>query len=268
MTVGAVVVTYQRPGVLVETLKGVVGQTSPPEWIVVVDNDSDGDLRRRLEEVFPTVEYLPLADNPGYGAGLASGMKTLRERYDPDWYWLLDDDTPPSPTDLDDALNLTAGETNPWVVANRGGHLSWGRVRHDLHEVDTPKRADFTLVDGAIIAKIAVDTVGFPRDDLFMMCEDLDYTTRISDAGGVLLVRPTTVRAMYLGAASPWRAYYQARNHLRLALDRRSLAWVWGWFYRMLAFTLTDLARGRRAALHLRWRGALDGARNRMGRTI
>ncbi len=268
MIVGAVVVTYRRPLVVLATVRALTTQTTPVDEIIVVDNAADDELRTILARELPAVSYEAAPENLGYGAGLAHGMRQLRERCNPDWYWLLDDDTPPVPTELADALAVATSDLNPAVVANRGGHLRWGRIRHDLRQVATPATADFTLVDGALIARSVIESVGVPREDLFMMHEDLEYTTRIADAGGVLVVRPSRSTAMHLGSTSDWRTYYQARNHLRIALDRRSVTWLLGWSYRMLALTTADLLGRRWRLLLLRWRGVLDAVRGRMGRTV
>jgi rhamnopyranosyl-N-acetylglucosaminyl-diphospho-decaprenol beta-1,3/1,4-galactofuranosyltransferase len=181
---------------------------------------------------------------------------------------LMDDDSPPGLLDLEEALAVATGALEPDVVANRGGHLSFGRIRHDLHAVSRPEVADFALVDGALVSRGAVQRAGFPREDLFMMHEDLEYTSRIVRSGGTVVVRPARPAAQHLGSAAPWRCYYQARNHLRIALDLRSVTWVVGWIDRMARLTVTDVLRGRWAHLGLRWRGACDALRNRMGRTV
>lgn len=253
---------------LAQTLRAIESQTVPVHTVVVVDNDSDSSLRAELGDDLDDVCLLAMPDNLGYGAGLAHGMRHLLTHVDPDWYWLMDDDSPPGHSDLEEALAVATGPLEPDVVANRGGHLSFGRIRHDLHAVSRPEIADFALVDGALISRAAVQRAGFPREDLFMMHEDLEYTSRIVRTGGTVVVRPARPAARHLGSAAPWRCYYQARNHLRIALDRRSVTWVVGWIDRMVRLTVADVLRGRWAHLGLRWRGARDALRNRMGRTI
>lgn len=269
MAVGTVIVTYQRPETLFATLTAVLGQSHPPDVVVVVDNDADHRVERTVALMGSNVVYQRSASNVGYGAGLAHGMRFLRSTLDPDWYWLLDDDSPPSAGYLGAVLE-TAAESpySPWVVANRGGRIIRGHIRHGFDYPGEVNLAQFTLVDGTLVSRKAVEVVGFPREDLFMMFEDVEYTTRISSAGGVLLVRPADVNAMHLGSGAAWRSFYQARNHLRIALDRRSPAWLWGWAYRMMAFSLTDVRRRRWRSLRFRWWGALDGLRNRMGSKV
>jgi GT2 family glycosyltransferase len=250
------------------TLQAVQNQSINPDWIVVVDNAADPELEAELAAEVPDVVYESSAENVGYGAALARGMRRLLAEYDPDWYWLLDDDTPPSRSDLSDALDVAEGELRPWVVANRGGRVVHGRLRHGFEGDNELNEAGFTLVDGTLIAREAVRRAGFPREDLFMMFEDIEYTTRIASFGGYLVVRRAETTAMHLGSSPSWRAYYLARNHLRTALHRRSPTWVWGWAYRMIALSTADV-RGRRwDALRLRWKGAFDGASGRMGRRV
>lgn len=258
--------TYQRLETLLVTLAAVLDQSHPPDVVVVVDNDADQSVEREVALLGSNVVYHGSASNVGYGAGLALGMRLLRSSLDPDWYWLLDDDTPPSVDYLGAVLEAAADSPySPWVVANRGGRIVGGRIRHGFDRRDEVNLAQFTLVDGALVSRKAVEVVGFPREGLFMMLEDVEYTTRISSAGGVLLVRPAEVNAMHLGSGAAWRSFYQARNHLRIALDRQSPAWLWGWVYRMMALSVTDVRRRRWLSLRFRWSGALDGLLNRMG---
>lgn len=275
MTVGAVVVTFRRPTVVLTTVQAVLAQTHEVDTVVVVDNDGDPMVEAALTALSPRVTYLSLADNPGFGAGLAAGIAHLRHQVGPEWFWLLDDDSPPVDTALASALDIATARaaSGPAIgaVANRGGHIVRGRIRHDLTCVEgaEPEPADFTLVDGTIVAAAAVAAVGLPRADLFSMLEDIEYTTRIRLAGFRLLVRPADGSTfLHLGSAAEWRGYYQARNHLRVALDLRQRSWLWGWFARESAIGLHLVRRRRFGALRLRWRGALDGMRNRMGRVV
>lgn len=268
MTIIAVIVTYRRPTTLTQTLAGITSQSRPADRIVVVDNDADDAVRDLLSDR-PNVDYIASPSNVGYGAALALGMRHARAVYDPAWYWLLDDDTPPAPDHVQKMLEIAHSSPHaPWVIANRGGRIQRGRIRHGFDNSNAVNLAQFTLVDGTLVSHKAVEAVGLPREDLFMMMEDIEYTTRIAAAGGTLLVQASEVNAMHLGSASSWRAFYQARNHLRIALDRRSAAYFWGWMYRMAALSLTDVRRGRWLSLRFRWWGALHGAMNRMGQDV
>ena len=272
--VTAIVVTYRRLEMVQQTVQAVLEQSLPVQALIVVDNDSNAAVEMAVTAASPLVQYLALADNPGFGAGLGAGLDLARATHPADWYLLLDDDSPPAADALGRALDVARSAPSApalGVVATRGGHIRAGRIRHDLSDVRGEKAqpADFALVDGAIVADAAITAVGGPRRDLFMNLEDIEFTTRIRLAGfGVLVRQRDSSTFHHLGSTSAWRGYYQARNHLRVAIDLRQWSWLWGWLVRETAIGLHLVKDRRFRALVLRWRGAVDALRNRMGRTV
>lgn len=272
-TTSAIVVTYRRHTELFHTLDAIASQSAAVERVVVVDNDADVALEGALSARHPQVIYVSSPSNVGPGGGFALGLRASLMT-PTDWYWMLDDDSPPASGALDAALTVATavGRHGPvGAVGLRGGHIRRGRIRHDLKDgaVSSPEVADFLLVDGSIVSHEAVERVGLPRADFFIMMEDLEYTIRIHEAGLALFVRPADgSRNLYLGSGAPWRGYYQSRNHLRMAIERRSLAWLWGWFVREVAIDLHHLRRRRFRSIRLRAGGAFDAVRNRMGRVV
>jgi GT2 family glycosyltransferase len=282
-SVAAVIVTRDRADVLAATLRAVDAQDRRPDEVIVVDNDSSDDTRERVQREWPSVHLITKPDNAGHGAGLAAGMSAALARGH-DVLWLLDDDSAPAPAALAQLLAALACAPRPGVVGTSGGVLRAGRIRHvrtdaeigELPEVGTGFRAcDFTLFDGSIVTKDAAETVGLPRVDFFLMMDDVEYTTRVKRAGfDVLVTDADLMDRGHLGLSpdagpSAWRSYYQSRNHLRMALDRRSVALLWGWLTRELAHASrhTGTSSGR-ALLRVRARGTRDAVRNRMGRTV
>lgn len=268
LSVGAVIVTFRRPEVLMRTLLAVLAQSHPVEMVVVVDNDADDDVKNRVADIGDErLAYVPMPENEGFGAGLATGMESLT-RSAVGWMWLLDDDSPPAFDAVAGALEFAAPPVG--AIATRGGFIKLGLIRHRLGGAfGASGEAHFTLLDGALISTAAVRRVGLPRTDLFMMMEDVEYTTRLRCAGYRLYVRPRDASEfLYLGARSSWRAYYQARNHLRIALDLHKWSWLFGWLYREVASALHAIRRRDLEAIRLRSRGSLDALRNRMGRTV
>lgn len=266
MNVVAIVVTYRRHEVLAETLRAVAQQSKEPVAIVVVDNDApSGDMVRPIVESIGG-RYVAAPDNIGFGAALALGIRCAHDSFTPDAYWLLDDDSIPAPTSL--ALLVAELAEGVGLVANRGGRVRCGRIRHTFGHLPAGERriADFTLVDGALLSASAVQKVGTPREDLFMMLEDFEFSTRVKAAGFELLVAGgDESEHRHLGSNAPWRHYYQARNLLRIAVDRRSPSLLLGWAVREAA-TLFALMRSRQfKKLGLRARGARDAVLGRMG---
>lgn len=267
MKIGAVVVTYRRPTILEVTLAAIAYQTVAPELIVVVDNDSSsGNEVRAITQKWGAI-YVEAIGNIGYGAGIAIGIERARELCQPDAYWVMDDDSTPTTESL--ALLVPELAEGVGVVANRGGHVKLGRIRHTLGSVPPTQRAeaDFTLIDGALVAADVVDQVGLPRSDLFMMLEDFEYTTRAKAAGfRLVVVGGDASEHRHLGSSGSWRGYYQSRNLLRIAIERRSLPLILGWAAREVAIGQKLLTSGQLGRLRLRLRGARDGVLGRMGR--
>ena len=65
----AVVVTYNRRDLLLESLAAVLGQTRAPDKVIVVDNASEDGTAAAVRGQFPSVHLAELRRNSG-GAGL------------------------------------------------------------------------------------------------------------------------------------------------------------------------------------------------------
>ena len=264
----AIIVTYRRVRLACATVQRVLDQTVTPASVVVVDNDDCEELKLRLAPE-TRVQYVGSSQNLGPGGGFALGLQTAGKFGPTSWYWLLDDDSPPALNSLELALDTAhSWHGNVGVVSTRGGRVRHGRIRHDYRAgvVSEPVKADFALVDGSVIKAEAVRRAGYPRSDFFIMMEDLEYTMRIAAAGFDVVIRPSDGSTnLYQGSGAPWRGYYQSRNHLRLAIERRSPAWVAGWAIRELGILCVHVRHWRIDAIRYRARGAVDGVRGRMG---
>jgi GT2 family glycosyltransferase len=134
---------------------------------------------------------------------------------------------------------------------------------------------DFVIVDGALIQRRAVEAVGYPPEDYFMMIGVIEYPYRMRRAGfqvGVFesdrMHRATLGGKGGEGGKPAWRTYYKARNQVRMALDYRSPLLLLGALGRVAWLTAVHLRRGERARAGALWRGLADGFRGRMGRTV
>jgi rhamnopyranosyl-N-acetylglucosaminyl-diphospho-decaprenol beta-1,3/1,4-galactofuranosyltransferase len=285
--VAAVVVTRNRCQVLRETLLAIRRQEWPPASVLVVDNDSDDDTAAMLAAEFPEAGYLRLPENLGFGAGLAAGMRRAAGEA-VDYFWLLDDDSRPAPITLRRCLRAAKGMARFGIIGLSGGTIRWGRlVVHpyvptpDGRPTEPPllNHGDFVHLDGALIAREAVEALGYPRDDYFMMLEDVEYSNRLKRAGWQVAHFELDEDLIFRGnlgsggdgrPSPPWRAYYQTRNHLLMALDHRSPLEVAGWLGRQVKFiAAAALSLDRKAErIGLRLLGAWHAMRRVSGRTI
>ena len=69
--VAAVVVTYNRRDLLLESLAAVRGQTRPPDEVIVVDNASADDTAAAVRKHYPAAQLAELSRNTGGAGGFA-----------------------------------------------------------------------------------------------------------------------------------------------------------------------------------------------------
>ncbi len=287
-SIAAVVVTYDRPELLRRAVMALHRQSRRLDDIIVVDNGRTHDAERLFSRTFQGVTYLRMSENLGPAGGFAAGMQYAHERGHT-WIWLFNDDSEPARGAL--AACLRAVETSG--VAPIGMLCPLGQSDEDSEQIVTaitwhgrpiplaPRTtsAGITEVDGvtfngALVSRAAIDSIGYPRADYFMMFEEWEYCLRMREAGfRNWLVPSTSVFNRAEGArdsGSIWRGYYQTRNHLAMAIDRKSPREVFWWGVRQLKFALATLLYHDRKMerWRLRLHGAWDAVRGNMGRPI
>jgi GT2 family glycosyltransferase len=282
LSVAAVVLTRNREASLGETLRAIEAQTTSPNEVVVVDNASEDGTIAMLQREFATVHVVRNDTNVGAAGGRSRGMTEAFER-DHDLVWFVDDDTTPEPSTLTRALELAARIPRLGMLGQLGGTLPFGVIRHGrygdpIDGAPGARQVDFVLTDGAVVTRDAYQRAGVLDDRYFIMMEDVEYPLRVKREGLVVARADLGLSFGHLGAtagvpdgpSAPWRLYYQTRNHLRMALDNRSPALLFGWLYRQLgglAYLVRQKDR-RRERLHYRWRGTVDACRGRMGQVV
>jgi GT2 family glycosyltransferase len=142
-SVVAVVVTWNRLALLQESLAAVRGQTHAPVTIVVVDNASTDGTAELLDSSYADelgLDVTHLRENTGGAGGFAVGVERALVHH-PDLVWLLDDDTVPTPTALEELVRAWAaypgdvGTNRPAVLASK---VVWTDGRD--HPMNTPRR--------------------------------------------------------------------------------------------------------------------------------
>jgi GT2 family glycosyltransferase len=281
-SVAAVVLTRNREASLRSTLRAIAAQDSPPDEVVVVDNASDDGTAAMLPREFPDVHVVRNATNLGAAGGRSRGMTAAFERRH-DVVWFVDDDTTPDPSTLRRTLELARLVPRLGMLGQLGGTLRFGIIRHGRYgpEIDGAcgvRHVDFVLTDGAVVTRDAYERAGVLDDRYFIMMEDVEYPLRVKRAGLVVAQADLGLSFGHLGAtagvpdgpSAPWRLYYQTRNHLRMAIENRSVTLLYGWLYRQLGGLLYLVRQPdrRRARLRYRWRGTVDAVRGRMGEVV
>jgi len=240
----AVIVTYNRKELLRECLRAVLSQTRPPDHVLVVDNASTDGTPEMLREEFPQVQVLRLPQNRGgaggYKLGLAQAYKGEWE-----WIWLMDDDTIPEPTALEELMQgieafrevkgvppLLVGSACVWKdgqphLMNWPGFFKGERDFYTLARKGLLPSQHLTFVS-LLVARSVIERHGLPYEDFFIWGDDTEFVGRVTlaykEAVAVLAVKSQVVHASKANRrpfeVTPEYLHlyaYEARNRIWLA---------------------------------------------------
>lgn len=199
MNVIAVVVTYNRKDLLVECLEAILKQSLKPSKIILIDNNStDGTnelLKQRGFMDDESIEYVLLSKNIGGAGGFYEGMK-IANRYNPDYIWIMDDDTIPKEEALKECEKAINKLEEPFsflasmVYGLNGEFMNVPKINNSKAENGYEywhKYLDKGLVSlksatfvSLLINNKAIEKVGLPCKDYFIWGDDTEYTMRLT----------------------------------------------------------------------------------------
>lgn len=206
-TTAAVIVTHKRVDLLRHSLEKVVSQTHPVDWVIVVDNGNEPQVRSLVDELANAkAVYLPSRTNLGGAGGFAYGFLHALA-LGADAIWCADDDGRPQDEHVLEELYRVAerhqlAEVSP-VVANindpeklafplRQG-TTWHRRVDELEGNFLPQYA--SLFNGALISAKAMERIGVPDYRLFIRGDEVEYHRRLAQSG---MRYGTALTAFYL----------------------------------------------------------------------
>jgi rhamnopyranosyl-N-acetylglucosaminyl-diphospho-decaprenol beta-1,3/1,4-galactofuranosyltransferase len=230
----AVVVTYNRRELLLESLAAVHAQSRAPDAVIVVDNASSDGTAAAVRDRYPAVALAELARNTGGAGGFAGGL-ALALADAADLVWLMDDDTVPGPGALAALLEARGRYPGPApaVVASR---VLWTDGR--AHPMNTPRARPFATraerdaaaaagcvpIRSASFVSIMVDAGacrerGLPLADYFLWNDDFEFTTRLLRGAAGLLCPDSVVvhKTATFGSTDTDpgpRFFYEVRNKI------------------------------------------------------
>lgn len=234
-------VTYNSSALLKKTIEAVLNQTYPVSHIVIVDNNSSEEHKEKLKEyekLSEKIHIIWLDKNTGGAGGFHESMKYTLEVYDPDWYWLMDDDAYPDADCLKKLLEESWHLDNIGFIApviygidNKKYQLYHARVRRGFiykfnaisDSIDNLKdieRIDVDAFVGPLIPRAVVMDCGLPRAEYFIEGDDTDYCYRITSKYKGYLVKKTKmnhkdiVTTNGINPAGWWKQYYWYRNSI------------------------------------------------------
>lgn len=185
MKITALIVTYNKLDLLKENLEALQKQTFSLNNIIVVDNNSDEDTRKYLESLEDKIKYIRLNENLGGAGGFNAGMKFFMENSEDDYLWIMDDDTIPDKTALEQLIANFKNEEFGFLCSK----VAWTDESIALMNIPTPNpfKDDKSIVPvkscsfvSVLFPKKVIKKVGYPIKDFFIWGDDVEFTERIS----------------------------------------------------------------------------------------
>lgn len=247
----AVVVTHSRLEKLRETVLRLLDQ--PVDHLLVFDNASrDGTAEWLAGLSDPRLIVRISSDNLGGAGGFSRALCEVRDRLDPDWVVVMDDDGRPAPGAIAaframdragwDALGaavfhpdgriceMNRPYRNPFWHRREFLQTLSGRGRRGFHLPDDAYVPDVAVIEvdmssfvGLFLSRAAIAQAGLPDPRLFIYGDDQLYTLtmrrrglRIGFAPQIRFEHDTEAAQGATGLVlSPlWKVYYNYRNAL------------------------------------------------------
>lgn len=281
MKILAGVVTYNRVGLLRECIESLKRQTFSSFDILVVDNASTDETASYLSAV-DGITVRRLEKNLG-GAGGFNYIASYAVDNDYDYIWLMDDDTIPDSTaleelvkakdELDDDFSFLSSYVK-WTDGS-GCEMNLNLISYDYRlEPLSLLREGFLALSGASFVSFftkveLIRKVGLPIKDFFIWGDDYEFSLRLlRENMGYLILSSTVVHKMKDNHAPNIktdlesrvsRYFYYFRNNIYINRKHKG-------FKTTLAFTLEGIGiasgfffKGKFKRAHVAFKGILHG---------
>ena len=246
----AVVVTYNRIELLKECLTALKNQTYRLERVIVIDNHSEDGTAEYLATLQEDALFHIVTNekNEGGSAGFSSGIKLAAQEH-PDWIWVMDDDSIPSPDALEQLTPFTSDEKVGFVnskVVWKDGALHVMNIptpcknqlpKEKLFQGNRELLQHCQLIRSASFVSLLIRgdmpwKVGLPFKEFFIWCDDAEYTERITLQGyyGLLVESSVALHKTALNYSSSlytvpisaaWKVFYGERNESYIRRRRK-----------------------------------------------
>ncbi len=233
MTVGVVIVTYNRIKLLKECLERVLNQTQPVTSVIVVDNNSDDGTKEYLDSIDDDRVLVSHERTNLGGAGGFHKALSIASTKNFDYVLIIDDDAMIEKNYIKKIIDFadnnpeyeafagavyTEGEIDPYHRRRLGSRLIFWEKMIPRGMYDRPRRLDFATFCGLVIRGSELKRIGLPIKEYFLWYDDSEFCLRID--GGIALVPKAklnhkTVLNYITGnilSRITWKHYYGYRN--------------------------------------------------------
>lgn len=270
----------------------------PAFKIVMIDNGSNDGSVAKLKTEFDDrfMDIISLEKNTGFTGGNNIGIKHAKDKYDPDYFLMLNNDTVVKKDFLTKMVNSFKEDEKCYAAVPKifyfepsdklwfaGGKISrlTGIVTHfglDSNAEDRYNIGGQTyFMNGccALISKESITEVGILDDRFFANSEDADYSLRVLNSGHTIQYVPTAVIFHKVSHAfksnfGKWLAFYLAARNIVQLQKKHLPAWQMPVFYTVfglrwvLYLTVKLFIIGDFKSIKAIYQGVVDGTTNKL----
>ena len=191
----AVVVTYNRKKLLLECIKALKSQSYKCDILIVNNASTDDTEETILKLQNKNLLYANTGKNIGGAGGFNFGIKLVVENYDYKYVWLMDDDTIPNETSLQELIKAKELLNNDFgFLASKplwidGSYCYMNNVGFEskkwMEDANLIEYGLFRIRSSSFVSCFiktdVVREVGLPIKDFFIWDDDTEYTSRITE---------------------------------------------------------------------------------------
>jgi GT2 family glycosyltransferase len=263
--ISVIIINYNTPEDTSETVKSLdkIIKKGFDYNIVVVDNGSKEELKMKdsWAKKYKQLDLLISEANLGFSGGNNLGIKHALDKYDSDFYLLLNSDTIVDKNFLLELYQLMRKDPKIGLAASKiyfhkgyeywkdsydkkdlhkiiwyaGGRMDWDNLlafhagvdEIDRGQFEKEKETDFATGCAVMISREVIERVGLLDDNFFLYLEDVEFSLRVREAGLKVMYCPKSIVWHKIskstgGAGSPLQVYYQTRNRLYISFKHGS----------------------------------------------
>ena len=288
-----VILNTNRKVDTLEALQSLSESTYPEQKIIVLDNASTDGSIAAIQQSYPDVEVIELAQNLGYAGNNNVGIRAALEA-GAEWVLVLNEDTVLAPDCLEQMVKLGEQDpqigivgpmvyhfNEPQIIQSAGGKMTprWVSVHLSQNELDSgqypdPHEVDWISGCAIMVRKAVIEQVGMIDARFFYYWEETEWCLRAREAGWKIFHHPQAhlwhkgVQRDY--SPGPNVTYYSTRNRLLMLSSHHAplTVHIATWLEllrRLISWTVKPRWREMRDHRNALWQGMSDFLRKRWG---
>lgn len=275
--ISIIALNYNQLQVTSEFLESAKGLTYPNYEIIIVDNASSEDPTDALQRIDPNVTVIRNGENMGFSGGNNVGIRAAKGEF----FFIVNNDTEVTPHLLERLIEPFQFDPDIGMVSPKirffsepniiqyagysainpytGRNKAIGSKQPDVGQFDTSGYTSYGHGAAMLVKRDVVEMAGGLPEVFFIYYEELDWSTRIREAGYKIYYEASALiyhkESVTMGKESLLKTYYHNRNRV-LFMRRNSTTFQFSVFVILLILIIAP-SKTFRYLIHLQFRHAL-----------